>query len=72
MTTIAAAEARVVKGEAAIRQREASGRPVPDTWLDAYDQAWRDLLATVSASQERAQAGEPVQVGLGINGGRWA
>lgn len=54
MATIREAEARVLKGEAAIKAREASGQPVPQTWFDAYNEAWRDLLALVEAEQRRA------------------
>ncbi len=67
MATIREAEARVEAGDLAIRQREASGRPVPPKWLDAYDAAWVTLLALVDAEQRQPL----VQGVMAIATGRW-
>ncbi len=67
MATIQQAEARVLKGEAAIKEREASGQPVPPRWYDAYDEAWKTLLALVEAEQRRAVQGA---LALGTGRGR--
>jgi len=57
MATIREAEARVAAGDQAIRQREAQGRVVPNSWLDAYTEAWDTLLRTWEAEQRRAVQG---------------
>lgn len=57
MATVAECEARVNRGEAAIREREASGTPVPPAWYTAYNDAWETLLALVEAEQRRAVQG---------------
>ncbi len=57
MATIREAEARVEAGDAAIRQREASGRVVPQRWYVAYDDAWDTLLRLVEAEQRRVEQG---------------
>lgn len=67
MTTIQQAEDRVKRGEAAIKDREASGSPVPNSWLDAYDAAWITLLALVDAEQRQPL----VQGEMAIATGRW-
>jgi hypothetical protein len=69
MTPVAAAAARVEKGDAAIRAREASGKPVPDAWYDAYEGAWADLLATWEAQHAPTQAGTMRQGQMSISAG---
>lgn len=56
MATIQQAEARVLKGEAAIKEREASGQPVPNSWLDAYQEAWVELLTAYERDHPRETA----------------
>jgi len=51
MATLAECEARIDKADAAIREREARGRTVPDSWLEAYEAAWAELLATWATEQ---------------------
>lgn len=60
--TLAEAEARVVKGEALIVARERSGRPVPDSWYDAYEEAWIAVIAAYEAQEAAATVARQAQL----------